>query len=117
MHTGQEELYCVCGSLSILADNTARAAGVSFLPLGQKWLNIALFSLEPENLKQYTLKYGLTAAEVCLFQMCFCLVTYAPFCTQFSKAMILRSYISQGPHFENVPAIQAIVEDLFQEWC
>lgn len=66
LHTGPEDLYCVCGSLSILADNTARAAGVTFLPLGQKWLNLALFSLEPDLLKQYTLKYGLTAVEVCI---------------------------------------------------
>lgn len=69
LHTGPEDLYCVCGTLSILADNTARAAGVTFLPLGQKWLNTALFSLEPGLLKQYALKYGINAAEVRIFSV------------------------------------------------
>jgi hypothetical protein len=54
----------VCGTLSILAENTTRAAGVTFLPLGQKWLNLALFSIKPLLLEKYAARSKISSSEV-----------------------------------------------------
>ncbi len=59
---GDEKVYAVCAYLVILADNTARASGVSFLPVGERWLNLALACLDP--MRAASGLFGVTTDEV-----------------------------------------------------
>jgi hypothetical protein len=95
LHTGNEKLFAVCAYLVILADNTARASGVSFLPVGERWLSLALACLDPS--KAMTSLFGVTADEMQIM-------------------LDLRVTMAQGLNPAAVSKIQMLIDNLFREW-
>ena len=61
---GTESVFAVCAYLTILADNTARATSVTFLPLNNNWLNFALICIDPKDSEQRAASAGMSKAQV-----------------------------------------------------